>query len=92
MRNTIVRSKEEWIALLDKMNETGATYVAAAELDEDAPATYPVLVKTAVTVVYNEEDEPIPAYVVILVTQTEAAELLNSDRFGLEDYKYAEAL
>lgn len=92
MRSIVIKSPEQWIQFLENLNESGATFVAASDLDNGAPTTYPVLAKLAMTTVYAEDDEPVPAYIVMLVTQAEAAEFLETERLGLESYTYAEAL
>lgn len=98
----IIRTEDEWLNLLDSLNESGITYVASADLDEHgAPASYPVMVKSAMTTVHNQDDEEMPAYLLILVTKLDAVELLNVSMDSrsldelvpeLKDYQYAEAL
>lgn len=89
----MIRTEDEWLDLLDSLNLHGITYVASADLNEHgAPVKYPVLVKSAMTTVHNEDDEEMPAYLLILVTVDDATELLAVERQGLENYQYAEAL
>lgn len=87
-----LNSKEQWLDFLDQINLKGIAYVAANDLGEDgAPTQFPVLVKGAQTTVYNEDNEPLPAYFITVMTRSDATELLDSKQ-GLENYRYAEAL
>lgn len=88
----LLRSKEQWLDFLDQINLDGVAYVASHGLGDDgAPTHFPVLVKGAQTTVYDDNNEPLPAFLITVITLEDATELLDTRR-GLENYQYAEAL